>query len=99
MKARRESGGQMRAYRLSAWGLENLRLTEESEPPAPGPGQALVEVRAVSLNYRDLLVIRGLYNTRFPLPATPISDGAGVVKAVGPGVNNVKVGESVVAQF
>ena len=89
----------MRAYRLSAWGLENLRLENVPEPPSPGPGQALVDMRAISLNYRDLLVVRGLYNARFPLPATPISDGVGVVKAVGPGVTNVKAGDAVVAQF
>ena len=89
----------MQAYLLSAWGLENLRLVDTPDPPPPGPGEAQVEMHALSLNYRDLLVVRGLYNPRFPLPATPISDGAGVVKSVGPGVTNLKPGDSVVAQF
>lgn len=89
----------MRAYRLSAWGLENLRLVDVPDSPPPGAGEALVEPRALSLNYRDLLVVRGVYNPRFALPATPISDGAGVVTAVGAGVQNIKVGDSVVAQF
>jgi NADPH:quinone reductase-like Zn-dependent oxidoreductase len=84
---------------LAAWGLDNLRLENVPEPSPPGPGEALVEIRALSLNYRDLLVIRGHYNPKFPLPATPISDGAGVVKAVGPGVTSVKAGDAVVAQF
>jgi NADPH:quinone reductase-like Zn-dependent oxidoreductase len=89
----------MRAYRLSAWGLEHLRLVDVPEPDPPGPGEALLEPRALSLNYRDLLVVRGVYNPRFQLPATPISDAAGVVRAVGAGVQNVGVGDAVVAQF
>lgn len=54
---------------------------------------------ALSLNYRDLLVIRGLYNPNLPLPMTPISDGAGVVTAVGAGVSDVRVGDRVMGQF
>ncbi len=89
----------MRAYQLSRFGLENLVLTERCEPAAPGPGQALVRVQAMSLNYRDLLVVRGLYNPKFKLPATPISDGAGLVQKVGPGVQGFGVGDAVIANF
>lgn len=89
----------MRAYRLNAFGLEHLEIADVPAPPPPGPDQVTIEVRALSLNYRDLLVIRGLYNSRFQLPATPISDGAGVVRAVGSNVRHVKVGEPVIGNF
>jgi len=88
----------MRAYRLDRFGLEHLRLAE-IDPPQPGPGEIVLEVRAVSLNYRDLLVIKGQYNPKFRLPATPLSDGAGVVAAVGAGVERVRVGDRVVSHF
>lgn len=88
----------MRAYSLPAFGLENLKLTDM---PAPivGAGQFAIDLRAISLNYRDLLVIRGHYNPRFKLPAIPISDGAGVVAEVGPGVSDVRVGDHVLGNF
>jgi NADPH:quinone reductase-like Zn-dependent oxidoreductase len=89
---------------MKAWviadnfGIENLRIVERPEPQ-PGPGQIVVAVRAVSLNYRDLLVTRGVYNSRMPLPRIPCSDGAGEVTAIGPGVSRVKVGDRVAGTF
>ncbi len=80
------------------FGVDNLVLAERSEP-SPGHGQILVKVRAVSLNYRDLLVIKGLYNPKLPLPLIPFSDGAGDVVAIGEGVSRVKVGDRVAAIF
>lgn len=88
----------MRTYHLSKFGLENLALTERPDP-VPGPGQVLVRVRAVSLNYRDLLVAKGLYNPRMPLPRIPCSDAAGEVDAVGDGVTSVKPGDRVCGTF
>jgi NADPH:quinone reductase-like Zn-dependent oxidoreductase len=88
----------MRAYRFEAFGLENLKL-ETLRTPQPGPGQVLLEVKALSLNYRDLMVVKGWYNPRLRLPATPISDGAGVIAAVGEGVTRVKVGDRVMSHF
>lgn len=88
----------MRAYRFTAFGLEHLKL-ETSEPRRPGPGEVVVDVRALSLNYRDLLVVKGLYNPKLKLPATPISDGAGVVSALGDGVTRVRVGDRVMSHF
>ncbi len=88
----------MRAYELTAFGLEHLRLVER-DAPTPGPGQIALDVRAFSLNYRDLLVIRGLYNPKLPLPAVPVSDAAGVVAAVGEGVTRVQPGDAVMTHF
>ncbi len=88
----------MRAYRFDRFGLENLKLVD-IDPPRPGPDEIVIDVRAFSLNFRDLLVIKGLYNPKLKLPAVPISDGAGAVSAVGEGVERVKVGDKVVSHF
>lgn len=80
------------------FGLGHLAL--ESRPdPAPGPGQVLVRIRAASLNYRDLLVARGEYNPRLPLPRVLGSDGAGEVVAAGAGVTRWKPGDRVAGCF
>lgn len=88
----------MRAYRLNKFGIEQL-VPVELEPPRPGAGEAVLDVRAISLNYRDLMVVRGVYNPKLRLPCTPISDGAGVVMAVGPGVTRVQPGDWVMTHF
>lgn len=88
----------MKKYSFAQFGLDALAL-EDVEAPTPGPHEILLDVKALSLNYRDLLVIRGHYNPRLELPATPISDGAGVVAAVGDGVTRVRVGDRVVSHF
>lgn len=82
-----------------AFGLENLKLERRDDPPAPGPRQVLVRMRAASLNYRDLLTVTGLYNPKQPLPLVPCSDGAGDVVAVGADVTRVKPGDRVITCF
>jgi len=89
----------MQAYRLHAFeGPDALRL-EELPSPRPGFGQVLVRIRAVSLNYRDLLVAQGVYNPRLRLPLIPLSDGAGEVIALGEGCTRFRVGDRVAANF
>lgn len=89
----------MRAWRFNeSFGLENLRLTELPDP-VPGPGEAVVEIRACSLNYRDLVVSRGGYGRAVKPPLIPVSDGAGEVIAVGEGVTRVKPGDRVCGIF
>lgn len=89
----------MKAFEIrGSFGFDNLCLTERPDP-APGHGQVLVRVRAVSLNYRDLLLVKGLYNPKLPLPLIPCSDGAGEVVAVGEGVTRVQVGDRVAGIF
>ena len=82
----------------NGFGLENLRVVERPEP-APGPNDVLIRVRAASLNYRDLLVAKGAYNPRLPLPRVICSDGAGEVARVGPAVKRIKVGDRVAGAF
>jgi NADPH:quinone reductase-like Zn-dependent oxidoreductase len=88
----------LKVVELRAWGLENLVLAERPEPQ-PGARQVVVRVRAASLNYRDLLLIRGAYNPKQKLPVVPCSDGAGVVVAVGDGVTRVRPGDRVCPTF
>ncbi|HEX4276708.1 MAG TPA: NAD(P)-dependent alcohol dehydrogenase [Bryobacteraceae bacterium] len=89
----------MKAWRFTAgFGVENLKIVELPDP-VPGPGEALVRVRACSLNYRDLAVMRGAYGSNVKPPLIPLSDGAGDVIAVGSGVTRVKPGDRVAATF
>jgi len=89
----------MKAWRfVRAFGLENLECVELPDLQ-PGPGQAVVRVRACSLNYRDLVVSKGGYGRAVKPPLTPLSDGAGEVEAVGEGVTQVKPGDRVAAIF
>jgi NADPH:quinone reductase-like Zn-dependent oxidoreductase len=91
----------MRALSVSEpWGHERITVIEAPDP-TPGPGEVLVRMRAVSLNYRDLLMVGGMY-ARGPAqsgPITPFSDGCGVVEAVGSGVTRVAVGDRVATMF
>ena len=82
----------------NSFGLDSLNLIERPDP-SPGYGQVLIKLRVVSLNYRDLMVVKGLYNPNIPLPLIPFSDGVGEVVAVGKGVTRVKVGDRVAGIF
>lgn len=89
----------MKLYRLNQPGIDTLALCEE-EVPKPGPGQALVRVRATSLNYRDLMTVSGRYARGAPMAGlVPLSDGAGEVVEVGAGVTRVKAGDRVAGIF
>jgi NADPH:quinone reductase-like Zn-dependent oxidoreductase len=87
----------MRAYHAeSGGGLASLAVREQPAP-VPGPGQALVAVRAATLNHRELMILRGTYVLPVKPDVIPVSDGAGEVVAVGPGVLGVAVGDRVTA--
>jgi NADPH:quinone reductase-like Zn-dependent oxidoreductase len=89
----------MRAVQIvDEFGIDNLRITEVEDRP-PGPGEVAVRVRAVSLNYRDLLVAAGQYSKKLPRPLTICSDAGGEVMETGAGVTRVKVGDPVGATF
>ncbi|MBL8553956.1 MAG: NAD(P)-dependent alcohol dehydrogenase [Phenylobacterium sp.] len=92
----------MRALNVSApWGLDAIQVVEKPDP-TPGPGQVLVRMKAVSLNYRDLLMVNGMHG-RAPAQTTdvitPFSDGCGYVEAVGEGVTRFKAGDRVATLF
>jgi NADPH:quinone reductase-like Zn-dependent oxidoreductase len=88
----------MRAYNLTRFGLENLKMAEMDEP-YPLSYEVLVKFRAASLNYRDLMFAKGVYAPRAKLPAVPLSDGAGEVTKIGEGVTRWKVGDRVCPIF
>ncbi len=89
----------MKAYRLHEFTGPDALRREELPSPSPGPGQVLLKVKAVSLNYRDLLISKGLYNPKIPLPLIPLSDAAGEVAALGPGAGRFQLGDRVMANF
>ena len=86
----------MRVFQIEGdWGMDHLKLSTRPEPK-PGPGQVVVKMTASSLNYRDLVVpLRGYGSHTGTLPLIPVSDGAGVVAEVGPGVRRVVAGDRV----
>ena len=87
----------MRAMRLGQpVGLESLALTQ-AEETSPGPGEIKVRIRAASLNFRDGLVVNGIFPS--PEGLIPLSDGAGEVVALGEGVREFAVGDAVVSTF
>jgi NADPH:quinone reductase-like Zn-dependent oxidoreductase len=89
----------MKVYEIQeSFGLEHLRVAERPDP-TPGQGEVMLRMRAVSLNYRDLLTVNGLYNPRQALPLVPCSDGVGEVVAVGTGVTRVEPGDRVATIF
>ena len=89
----------MRALELAGgFGPAGLVIVEK-ERPRPGPGQVLVRVGAVSLNFRDHLFVSGKYDPRAALPAVPASDCSGIVEETGPGVAGFRPGDRVVNLF
>jgi NADPH:quinone reductase len=85
----------MRAWLMdSAEGVERLRLGEVADP-RPGPTQVLLRMRVAALNPADAFLARGMYPAKPPLPHILGRDGVGDVVTVGPGVDNVQVGETV----
>ena len=89
----------MKAFRVHEFGGPAALRCEDVPNPTPGPGEVLIRVAAVSLNYRDLLMCRGTYNPKLKLPYIPVSDGSGEVVATGAGVTRFKPGDQVIAAF
>jgi len=84
----------MKAFEINEFGIENLTLTERDEPK-PKETEVLVKFHAASLNYRDLMMVKGFYNPKLKTPIVPLSDGAGEVVAIGESVTKWKVGDRV----
>lgn len=88
----------MKAYEIPEFGIDSIKLVDRPDPE-PGPYDVLVKVKAASLNYRDLLVVRGHYNPRMALPRVPLSDGTGEIVAIGKDVSKFDVGQRVAGIF
>lgn len=89
----------MRAWQIvDGFGLDHLKLNNVSEEKL-GAHEVRVKVRACSLNYRDLMVVKGFYNPKQPLPLVPVSDGAGEIVEIGALVKDFKVGDRVCGTF
>lgn len=88
----------MNRWEISSPGLEQLTLREVSMP-MPGRGEILVKVEAVSLNYRDSVIVEGGMGTSLTFPFSPTSDMAGRVVALGEGVTRFAVGDRVVSSY
>ena len=87
---------------MKAWeigprgGIDSLRLAERADPVA-GPGEIVVRVTAAGLNFRDLMILRGAYGSDLPATRIPLTDGVGVIEALGEGVAGLAIGDRVVA--
>jgi NADPH:quinone reductase-like Zn-dependent oxidoreductase len=88
----------MHVWQIGSFGIDSLEYAERPDPQA-GPGQVVVRVHAISFNYRDLMMVKGLYNPKLKLPRIPCSDGAGEVVGIGPGVTLWKQGDRVAGIF
>lgn len=89
----------MRAYRFDSFdSLDELRVREEADPQ-PQRGEVLVRVHAVSLNFRDLAMLRGRYPRKCVPGLIPVSDAAGEIVAIGEEVEAFKVGDRVIGAF
>jgi NADPH:quinone reductase len=85
---------------MHAWLCENptgidALSWQELPTPAPAKGEVLIEIKAASLNFPDILIVQNKYQMKPPLPFVPGSEYAGVVAALGEGVNHLKVGQNV----
>jgi NADPH:quinone reductase-like Zn-dependent oxidoreductase len=88
----------MRAYEVQEFGIEHFALVHRDDPQAAAD-EVVVKFHAASLNYRDLMFVKGTYNPKAKLPAVPFSDAAGEVVAVGENVTRWKVGDRVCPIF
>jgi NADPH2:quinone reductase len=82
---------------MEGWGEPADLKWVELPSPAAGPGQVLIDVKAIGVNLADILMIQGKYQIKPPLPFAPGSEVAGLVRAVGPGVQQFAPGQRVLA--
>lgn len=89
----------MKTYELQDdFGFENVQMVDREEPE-PSEGEVLVDIHAVSINYRDIMMIRGEYNPNQSLPLVPFCDACGEVVETAPGVERFEVGDRVAPIF
>jgi NADPH:quinone reductase len=87
----------MKALLCTQYGPPDLLEIRDVPSPVAGPGEVVVSVRAASLNFPDVLIIENKYQFKPPLPFSPGSELAGIVKEVGEGVEQIRRGDRVMA--
>ena len=87
----------MKAVLCKAFGPPDTLVYEDVPSPVAGPGEVVVSVKAASVNFPDVLIIENKYQMKPPLPFSPGSELAGVVKSVGEGVKRFKPGDKIIA--
>jgi NADPH:quinone reductase len=87
----------MKAVLCKAWGPPESLVFEEQPSPQPNDDEVVITMHAAGVNFPDTLIIEGKYQYKPPFPFSPGAELAGVVKAVGANVTNLKVGDSVAA--
>src|SRR4051812_41412467 len=87
----------MKAIVCKQYGPPESLTLDEMPSPSPAAGETVISVRAASLNFPDVLIIQNKYQFKPPLPFSPGSELAGVVKEVGQGVTSFKAGDRVIA--
>src|SRR5215470_18838391 len=89
----------MKAYHIDRFGSVGGIVRRSAEDPRPGSKEILMRVRASSLNYHDLMVLKGGGRGPTKLGVIPLADGAGEVIAIGEGVTRAKIGDRVAGCF
>ncbi|MBI1237819.1 MAG: zinc-binding dehydrogenase [Alphaproteobacteria bacterium] len=89
----------MKAVLCKEYGPPESLVIEDLPSPKPGKGQVVISVKAAGVNYPDVLIIQNKYQFRPPLPFSPGGEVAGIVKELGEGVTNVKVGDHVIGSI
>src|SRR5947207_5550654 len=87
----------VKAVLCKQYGPPETLVVEELPSPRAGAGEVVVTVKAASVNFPDVLIIQNKYQFKPPLPFSPGSELAGVVKEVGPGVSTFRPGDKVMA--
>src|SRR5205807_1578857 len=87
----------MKAVLCKSYGPPDSLVVEDVPPPTARHGEAVISVKAAGVNFPDVLIILNKYQVKPPLPFSPGSEAAGVVKAIGDGVDHVKIGDRVMA--
>lgn len=89
----------MKAMVATEWCEPSDMKYLEVPDPQPGPGEVLVETRAIGCNFPDILIVQGKYQVKPPLPFSPGHEVGGVVRQVGPGVTRARPGQRVIAML